>query len=131
MRIHGTEEIDRFVSDLNTSTRRNQQEVRRIMRRAGVEMSRSWRELFQGSRSFRQVARSIDFDFMDSTAFGARNFSVEVGPNAAKDPSAALAGIATFGSSRPGGATVAEPDPILEREADTAVQWIEQQIGQL
>lgn len=127
----GIGELDRFISDLGAAPAKLQSGVRGVMNRGGVEMKKKWQQSFQGSRSFRQVARSIDYDLNASSGFGVSNIGVEVGPNASRDPSAALAGIAMFGGSRGGGGTVPEPDSILEAEADTAADHIARLFGDL
>lgn len=123
-----TEGVDETVRDLGQAPGQMVRRMRPVFRKAGVEMKRKMQADFRTSRSFRPVARSVDFDFFDTTAFTVRNMRVEVGPNAHRAPSAALAGIAYFGGSRGGGGTVPEPDSVLENEADTAIGHIEKLI---
>ena len=59
----------------------------------------------KGSRYFKKVARSIDYEVTD----GPTGLSTEIGPNAARGSAAPLAGIAYFGGSRGGGGTVRDP----------------------
>lgn len=129
--IRGIEGIDDLARDLGTTARQTGTAVRRVLNRAGVEMKRNMKSDFSGSRHFKQVARSITYDLHDSAAFGRRNISVEVGPDASRAPSAALAGIAYFGGSPGGGGSVREPDYILEAERDKAADVIADELGKL
>ncbi|NDK31183.1 hypothetical protein [Nesterenkonia haasae] len=130
MSIHvRMEGLDAVVADLAAAPRQTASKLRPIMRKGGVQMKRKMADAFKGSRSFRQVGRSVDFDFIESSGFGIGHMEVEVGPNAHRNPAAALAGIAYFGGANGGGGTVPEPDQILEDEANTAVKFLADALG--
>lgn len=82
--------------------------VRPIFNRTALEIKRGMQDDFKKSRHFK-VARSIDYDLHGGTFGGDLGLAAEIGPNAVRDPSAALAGIAYFGGSRGGGGTVRDP----------------------
>ena len=79
--------------------------IRPIFNRTALEIKRGMQDDFKGSRHFKQVARSIDYEVTDGPA----GLTAEVGPNAARGSAAPLAGIAYFGGSRGGGGTVRDP----------------------
>ncbi|WP_258933202.1 hypothetical protein [Nesterenkonia pannonica] len=79
MKIEG---LDQVIADLDAAPRQTASKLRPIMRKGGVQMKNRMTQAFSGSRSFGQVARSIDFDFIESAAFGMGHMEVEVGPNA-------------------------------------------------
>ena len=79
--------------------------IRPIFNKTAVEIKKGMQKDFQGSRHFKQVARSIDYE----VEVGAHGLSVEIGPNAATSPAAPLAGIAYFGGSNGGGGSVRDP----------------------
>lgn len=131
MSTQGLGDLDRLISDMGDMPRKAESGIRGVMNRGGLEMKRKWQANFSTSRSFKMIARSVDYDVSAASILGGGNISVEVGPNAATDSSAPLAGIAMFGGSRGGGGTVPEPDSILESEADTAVGYINRLLGEL
>ena len=79
--------------------------IRPIFNRTALEIKKGMQDDFKGSRHFRKVAQSIDYEVTDGPA----GMSAEVGPNAARGSAAPLAGIAYFGGSRGGGGTVRDP----------------------
>lgn len=83
--------------------------IRPIFNRTALEIKRGMQDDFKGSRHFKQVARSIDYDLQSHQAFGSGVLTAEIGPNVSRNPAASLAGIAYFGGSRGGGGTVRDP----------------------
>lgn len=115
-RVQGLEQLDAFAAALQSVPIGAGKAVEKVLNRGGVEMKKKMESDFSGSRSFGHVARSITYD-VDGTR-------LEVGPDAARSRSAPLAGIAYFGGANGGGGTVAEPDYILEEEAEAATKYI-------
>lgn len=115
-RVQGLEQLDTFAADLQAVPIGAGKAIESVLERGGVEMKKKMENDFSGSRSFGHVARSITYD-----RDGSR---LEVGPDAARSSSAPLAGIAYFGGANGGGGTVAEPDYILEAEAEVAAKYI-------
>lgn len=83
--------------------------IRPIFNKTALEIKRGMQKDFYGSRHFKQVARSIDYDIKEHGFAGAGILQAEIGPDAARNPSAPLAGIAYFGGSNGGGGTVRDP----------------------
>ena len=71
--------------------------IRPIFNRTALEIKRGMQDDFKGSRHFKQVARSIDYDLQSHQAFGSGVFTAEIGPNVSRSPAASLAGIAQRG----------------------------------
>ena len=68
-----------------------------------------------GSKHFRQLARTISYDVRVNSFGGDGVIEGEVGPSGGG--AASLAGIAYFGSSRAGGATLRNPEDAMLEEA--------------
>lgn len=83
--------------------------IRPIFNRTALEVKKAMQDDLKKSRYFKQVARSVDYDLTRGGTAGDLGLHTEVGPNAARDPNAALAGIAYFGGARGGGGTVRDP----------------------
>lgn len=60
---------------------------------------------------------SIDYDLKVLGFAGDAEIQAEIGPNPARNPAAGLAGIAYFGTSKPGGGTVRNPEDAMLEEA--------------
>ncbi len=60
---------------------------------------------------------SIDYDLNINERGGDAVIEAEIGPNPARNPAAGLAGIAYFGTSKPGGGTVRNPEDAMLEEA--------------
>lgn len=91
--------------DFGTVPQKATRKIRPIFSKTALEIKKGMQADFANSRHFKQVGRSIDYELVD----GDGGLSAEVGPNAATNPAAALAGIAYFGGSNGGGGSVRDP----------------------
>lgn len=66
---------------------------------------------------------SIDYDTKILEFGGDAVIEGEVGPNKARSPAASIANIAYFGSSKPGGGTVRNPEDAMLEEAPNFYEW--------
>ena len=66
---------------------------------------------------------SIDYDLKVFGFAGDGVIEAEIGPNPARNPAAGLAGIAYFGTSRPGGGTVRNPEDAMLEEAPNFYEY--------
>ena len=66
---------------------------------------------------------SIDYDIKVLGFAGDAEIQAEIGPNAHRNPGAALAGIASFGSSKPGGGSVRNPEDAMLEEAPNFYEY--------
>lgn len=104
-------ELRQLARDFGQVSPKVVKKVQAIMPKTGLAMKKRMQADFRGSAHFKQVAQSVDYDVKVLGFGGDGVIQVEVGPNAARSSSAALAGIAYFGTSKGGGASV--PDPIV------------------
>lgn len=93
--------------------------VVKVIPKTGLAMKKRMQADFRQSTYFKQIAKSVDYDVKRLGFGGDAVIQVEVGPNKSRDTSASLAGIAYFGSSRSGGATV--PDPVVPMRLEAPV----------
>ena len=80
-----------------------------IFRRTALEVKKGMQADLRQSKHFKQIAASVDYDLNEYKMFGSFVMTAEVGPNAERNPSAPLAGIAYFGGVNGGGGTVRDP----------------------
>lgn len=120
-------ELRILATDLRKSPQKMRGEVKGVIDKGGLELKNRMKKEMEQSRwrHFGHITRSIDYD----ETGGDDNPGVEVGPNAARHSSAALAGIAYFGNSMGGGGTVADPRDALEAEAEVAHKFISRIAG--
>ena len=73
------------------------------------------------SRHFKQLARTISYDLKVNMFAGDGVIEAEIGPSGGG--SASLAGIAYFGTSKPGGGTVRNPEDAMLEEAPNFYEY--------
>lgn len=112
-------ELRQLARDFGQVSPKVVKKVQAIMPKTGLAMKKRMQADFRGSAHFKQVAQSVDYDVKVLGFGGDGVIQVEVGPNAARSSSAALAGIAYFGTSKGGGASV--PDPIVAMRLEEPV----------
>ena len=66
---------------------------------------------------------SIDYDIKVLQFGGDAEIHAEIGPNPERNPAAGLAGIAYFGTSKPGGGTVRNPEDAMLEEAPNFYEY--------
>lgn len=120
-------EVRKLAHDFGLVAPKVAAKVKPIMAKTGLAMKKRMQADFAGSAHFKQVAASIDYD----VRLSGDSIEVEIGPNAARSKAAPLAGIAYFGGSRGGGATVTDPrvpmrleEPILLGFLEMAVEGL-------
>jgi hypothetical protein len=94
-----------------------------VVARSALNTKNLMRKDAQSSRHFKGLARSIDYDIKVLEFGGDAEIQAEVGPNPERNPAASLAGIAYFGTSRPGGGTVRNPEDAMLEEAPNFYEW--------
>lgn len=126
-------ELDELAHDFGLVPARLVKKVRPIMAKTGLATKQRLQKDMRRSKHFKQIAPTIDYDLRVNEAFGVQVIEVEVGPNKSRGggraiggmgsmtggSAASLAGIAYFGTSRAGGATV--PDPIIAMRQEEPV----------
>ncbi|MDR4533214.1 hypothetical protein [Glutamicibacter sp. PS] len=121
-------ELKTLERDLGRIPAETVSKIKPIINKGALNIKTEMQKDLRASRSFRAVARSVDYDTFGSSGFGATSYSVEIGPNKSRDPAAALAGIAYFGGAHGGGGSVRDPAEILAAEADVIESFIEKAI---
>jgi hypothetical protein len=95
--------------------------MRGVVAKSALNTKNIMRKDAQASRHFKQLARTISYDIKVHGFGGDGVIEGEVGPSGAG--SASLAGIAYFGTSRPGGGTVRNPEDAMLEEAPNFYEW--------
>lgn len=86
-----------------------------VVEKSALSTKNLMRKDARGSRHFKQLARTISYDVKVHGFGGDGTIDGEVGPAGAG--AASLAGIAYFGTSKPGGGTVRNPEDAMLEEA--------------
>lgn len=120
-------ELRALSRDLGMVSMKARNELIPIFRKTAQQVKTRMQDDLRGSSSFRQVGNSVDYDVNTSRG----SMTAEIGTNAARDSSAPLAGIAYFGGIRGGGGTVADPEYIMNDEADLMIGFIGKAAGEL
>ena len=102
-------ELYALASDLGKMPQVMARKCRPIFRRTALEVKKGMQADLRQSTHFKQVAASVDYDANEYSMFGSFVMTAEVGPNAERNASAPLAGIAYFGGVNGGGDTVRDP----------------------
>lgn len=91
--------------------------VRGVVAKSAVNTKKIMQKDARRSRHFKQIAPTISYDLKVHEFAGDGVIEAEIGPSAERGASAALAGIAYFGTSKPGGGTVRNPEDAMLEEA--------------
>lgn len=89
--------------------------MRGVVAKSAVNTKKAMQKDARSSRHFKQLAPTIGFDLKELSFGGDGVIEAEIGPSGGG--SASLAGIAYFGTSRPGGGTVRNPEDAMLEEA--------------
>ena len=89
--------------------------MRCVVAKSALNTKNIMRKDAQGSRHFKQLAPTISYDVKVHEFGGDGVIEAEVGPSGGG--AASLAGIAYFGTSKPGGGTVRNPEDAMLEEA--------------
>ena len=112
-----TSDLDRLARDLGKIPAAMVPKVRGVVAKAAVNTKKAMRRDARSSRAFEQIAPTIDYDLKVSGDV----IEAEIGPSGGG--SASLAGIAYFGTSRPGGGTVRNPEDAMLEEAPNFYEY--------
>lgn len=113
--------FDELADDLARVPARMVPKLRGVVAKSAVNTKRIMQRDAKRSRHFKQLAPTINYD-LDVHAFsGDGLIEADIGPSGGG--SASLAGIAYFGTSRPGGGTVRDPTHAMLEEAPNFYEW--------
>ena len=117
-------ELYALASDLGKMPQVMGRKCAPIFRRTALEVKKGMQADLRESRHFKQVAASVDYDLNEYEMFGSLSMTAEVGPNAERNASAPLAGIAYFGGANGGGGTVRDPEFHAREQGSRMVEYI-------
>ena len=89
--------------------------LRGVVAKSALNTKNAMRKDAQSSRHFKQLAPTISYDLKVHAFGGDGVIEAEIGPT--PGGSGSLAGIAYYGTSRPGGGTVRNPEDAMLEEA--------------
>lgn len=89
--------------------------IKGVVEKSALNTKNAMRKDARGSKHFKQLARTISYDVKVHGFGGDGVIEGEVGPSGGG--AASLAGIAYFGTSKPGGGTLRNPEDAMLEEA--------------
>lgn len=107
--------LDALARDLRKIPADMVPKVKGVVAKSALNTKNAMRSDARASRHFKQLARTIGYDLKVHGFGGDGVIEAEVGPSGGG--AASLAGIAYFGTSRAGGATVRNPEDAMLDEA--------------
>lgn len=112
-----TSDLDALARDLVKIPALMVPKMRGVVAKSAVNTKRIMRRDARGSRAFQGLAGTIDFDMKISGDV----IEAEIGPT--PGGAGSLAGIAYFGTSKPGGGTVRNPEDAMLEEAPNFYEY--------
>jgi hypothetical protein len=110
-----TSQLRSFEADLRRAPAAVTRAVPPIVSRGALNVKNRIRDDLAGSRHFKGISRSVNYDLLDAGT------AAEIGPD--KALGGALGNVAFFGTSR-GGGTVPDPRLALEAEIPNLELWL-------
>ena len=110
-----TSDLDGLARDLRKIPALMVPKMRGVVAKSALNTKKIMQKDARSSRHFKQLARTINYDIKEHGFGGDGVIEAEIGPSGGG--SASLAGIAYFGTSRPGGGTVRNPEDAMLEEA--------------
>jgi hypothetical protein len=110
-----TSDLDALARDFTKIPAAMVPKVKGVVAKSAVNTKNIMRKDASRSRHFKQLARTINYDIKEHGFGGDGVIEAEIGPSGGG--SASLAGIAYFGTSKPGGGTVRNPEDAMLEEA--------------
>lgn len=121
-----TSELDALQADLLRVEGRLVPKIKPIVAKAAQSVKNAMRSDARASRHFKQIAPTVNYDLNVFQFAGDASIEAEIGYDKHVSSVAALAGIAIFGTSKPGGGTVRDPVDALLEEAPNFLEYIGQ-----
>lgn len=118
-----TSDLDGLMRDLRKIPADMVPKMRGVVAKSAVNTKKAMRRDAYGSRHFKQIARTIDYDLKVHQFAGDGVIEAEIGPNPENDQAAYIANIAYFGGSKPGGGTVRNPEDAMLEEAPNFYEY--------
>jgi hypothetical protein len=97
--------------------------LRGVVAKSALNTKKIMQDDARRSKHFKQLGRTIDYDLKVHSFGGDGVIEADIGPNPDRGGSASLAGIAYFGTSKPGGGTVRNPEDAMLEEAPNFYEY--------
>ena len=110
-----TSELDALARDLTKIPAAMVPKLKGVVAKSALNTKNIMRKDLRGHKHFKQIAPTISYDLKVHSFAGDGVIEAEVGPTPGGGGS--LAGIAYFGTSKPGGGTVRNPEDAMLEEA--------------
>lgn len=123
-----TSDLDGLARDLRKIPADMVPKMRGVVAKSAVNTKKIMQKDVRRSTHFRGKKKpgldaSIDYDLKVHEFGGDGVIEAEIGPNPERNPAAGLAGIAYYGTSKPGGGTVRNPEDAMLEEAPNFYEW--------
>lgn len=116
-----TSDLDRLTGDFRAIPAAMVPKIRGVVAKSAVNTKKIMRADARKSRHFKQLAPTIGYDLKVHEFGGDGVIEAEIGPSGGG--AASLAGIAYFGTSKPGGGTVRNPEDAMLEEAPNFYEY--------
>lgn len=116
-----TSDLDGLIRDLRQIPAAMVPKIRGVVAKSAANTKRIMAKDARSSRHFKQLAPTISYDTKVHEFAGDAVIEAEIGPSGGG--AASLAGIAYFGTSKPGGGTVRNPEDAMLEEAPNFYEW--------
>lgn len=116
-----TSDLNALASDFEKIPALMVPKLRGVVAKSALSTKKIMRKDARGSGHFKQIAPTIDYDLKVHSFAGDGVIEADIGPSGGG--AASLAGIAYFGTSRPGGGTIRDPADSLLEEAPNFYEW--------
>lgn len=116
-----TSDLDRLANDFKKIPAAMVPKIKGVVAKSAVNTKRIMQKDARSSRHFKQLAPTINYDLKEHSFGGDGVIEAEIGPSGGG--SASLAGIAYFGTSKPGGGTVRNPEDAMLEEAPNFLEF--------
>lgn len=116
-----TSDFDGLISDLRKIPAAMVPKMRGVVAKSAVNTKKIMQADARKSRHFKQLAPAIGYDLKVHEFGGDGVIEAEIGPSGGGGGS--LAGIAYFGTSKPGGGTVRNPEDAMLEEAPNFYEY--------
>ena len=110
-----TSDLDGLMRDLRKIPAGMVPKLKGVVAKSAVNTKKLMAADARKSKHFKQLAPTIGYDLKEHSFGGDGVIEAEIGPSGGG--SASLAGIAYFGTSKPGGGTVRNPEDAMLEEA--------------
>ena len=108
-------DLDRLAADFTKIPAAMVPKLKGVVAKSAVNTKNIMRKDLRGHKHFKQIAPTISYDLKVHSFGGDGVIEAEIGPT--PGGAGSLAGIAYFGTSKPGGGTVRNPEDAMLEEA--------------